>query len=73
MSRLITTPNLADADAVYQQLIALHEGRSEADSARVNARLILALVNHIGDAEAVGEAFALAGRPDPGAPWPVKD
>lgn len=58
--RLITTPNLPDADGIYERLIALHEGRDEADSRRINARLILTLINHIGDREAVLEAIALA-------------
>jgi len=59
--RLITKPNLPDADGVYERLIALHEGRDEADSRRVNARLILTLINHIGDRDVVLEAIALAG------------
>lgn len=58
--KLITTPNISDADGLYQKLIALHLGRSEADSMRVNARLILLLVNHIGDTEAVEDAMSIA-------------
>lgn len=60
---LITDPNIADADGIYQRLIALHQGRSEEDSMRVNCRLILLLLNHIGDEKIIAEAFALAGRP----------
>lgn len=60
---LIRTPNLARVDEVYAALIALHDGRDADDSARVDARLILTLVNHIGDADAVLDAIALAGRP----------
>lgn len=63
MGRLITTPNLSRVDEVYQGLIDMHQGRDAADSLRVNARLILALINHIGDEEAIAEAFALAGQP----------
>ncbi|HKX80003.1 MAG TPA: DUF2783 domain-containing protein [Novosphingobium sp.] len=59
---LITKPNLADPDAVYERLIALHDGRSDEDSARVNARLILLLANHIGDKETIFEAIELAGK-----------
>jgi hypothetical protein len=33
---------------------------SEAGSAELNARLVLILANHIGDAEVLGEALALA-------------
>jgi hypothetical protein len=57
---LITTSNMADMDGIYEQLIALHQGRSEEDSMRVNARLILLLINHIGDLEAVSEAITRA-------------
>lgn len=60
MAHLVTTPNLADVDALYQQLIDLHAGRSDAESLRLNARLILILMNHVGDGEALREAFALA-------------
>lgn len=60
--KLCTVPNIADADGIYEKLIALHEGRDENDSMRVNARLILLLINHIGDAQIVEEAIACAGR-----------
>ncbi|RXR30485.1 DUF2783 domain-containing protein [Sphingobium fluviale] len=59
--KLITSPNIADADGIYQRLIALHHGRSEEDSMRVNTRLILLLINHIGDEQAVNEAISHAG------------
>lgn len=58
--KLITAANLPDADGIYENLIALHHGRSEEDSMRINARLILLLINHIGDPEAVKEAIAHA-------------
>jgi Protein of unknown function (DUF2783) len=61
MSQLITHPNLSRADDIYQQLVDLHQGRDEADSQRVNARLILILINHIGDADIVAQALQLAG------------
>lgn len=61
--KLVTTPNLADADGIYEKLIALHHGRSEEGSMMVNARLILLLINHIGDAEAVTEAIGRAAGP----------
>lgn len=57
---LILTPNLADPDGIYETLIALHEGRDAADSQRINARLIMTLINHIGDREAILEAIAVA-------------
>lgn len=57
---LVTQPNIADADGIYQQLIDIHYGRSDEDSMRVNARLILLLINHVGDPEAIGEAIRRA-------------
>ncbi|HKR93170.1 DUF2783 domain-containing protein [Novosphingobium sp.] len=59
---LITKPNLVDPDAVYERIIALHEGRSDEDSERINARLILLLANHIGDQDTIFEAITLAGK-----------
>ncbi|MGS1016509.1 DUF2783 domain-containing protein [Allosphingosinicella humi] len=61
MAKLVTTPNIARADDLYQALIDLHQGRSDEDSERVNARLILLLANHIGDEEAIREAIEIAG------------
>lgn len=43
----------ADADAIYEQLIASHAGRSGAESLQLNARLILLLIDQVGDAEKV--------------------
>lgn len=57
---LNTTKNIADADALYADLIAAHKGLNEAESAALNGRLILILMNHIGDPEVLREALALA-------------
>lgn len=54
--------SIKDADSIYERLIGLHQGCSEAESLRLNARLILLLINHIGDAEIVLEAIARAGH-----------
>lgn len=59
---LITDPNLSDADGIYEKLIALHHGLDEDESMAANARLILLLVNHIGDPDVVNEAIRRAGR-----------
>lgn len=65
MTRLITDPNVERHDDIYARLIELHAGKSEQESALLNARLILLLINHLGDTEAVMEAIALAAqRPD---------
>ncbi len=58
--KLLTTPNITNPDAIYERLIALHAGRTEEESMAVNARLILLLINHIGDSEAISEAFDCA-------------
>ena len=57
MADLILTPNLPDPDAFYERLIKLHEGRSEDESHRLNAKLVLLLANHVGDPEALEQAF----------------
>ena len=36
-------------DELYAELLAAHEGLSEADSQRLNARLVLLLLNELGD------------------------
>ena len=57
---LVTTPNLPDPDALYAELAAAHRGLSPAESAALNSELVLILANHIGDAEVVRAALALA-------------
>lgn len=46
---LITTPNLPHPDDAYAALIAAHDGMTKPQSDALNARLILILMNHIGD------------------------
>jgi Protein of unknown function (DUF2783) len=50
----------AAGDAFYDALIAAHEGLTDAQSALLNARLVLLLANHVGDLGALREAIALA-------------
>ena len=57
---LMTTPNISDADGFYAALLAAHTGLSEAESHAMNARLVLVLANHIGDATVLQQALALA-------------
>jgi hypothetical protein len=47
-------------DDFYAALIAAHEGLSEADSHRLNARLVLLLANQIGDLEVLKAALTRA-------------
>ena len=44
---LIAVPNLETPDATYADLIAAHDGMTEAQSHAFNARLILILMNQI--------------------------
>ena len=60
MAMLNTAPNIARPDELYGQLIGLHEGLDDAASAVANAKLIMLLANHIGDAAVIGQAIALA-------------
>jgi len=60
---LIATPNLTRPDESYAQLIATHDGLSEAESHALNARLILILMNQIGDHAVLAEAMRLARDP----------
>lgn len=57
---LMTKPNIADADGFYARLLATHRGLTEAQSHALNARLVLILANHIGDAETLEAALTLA-------------
>lgn len=65
MSELELKPNLSAPDAFYEELIQTHDGLSDAESAALNARLILILCNHIGDADVLSDALRIA--KDPGA------
>ena len=60
MATLNTEPNLVAPDDFYDELIALHRGLSAEQSARVNAKLVLLLANHIGDAVVLAQAIDAA-------------
>lgn len=57
---LNTAPNLADPDEFYEALIEVHRGLSNEQSALLNAKLILLLSNHVGDAAVLRAAMAKA-------------
>ena len=59
---LIITPNLRNPDEAYARLIATHDGMTEAESHALNARLVLILMNHIGDDAVLTQALELARR-----------
>lgn len=54
------TINTRAPDEVYQSLIDMHSGLDEEESAKVNARMILLLANHIGDPAVIAEAAKIA-------------
>ena len=60
MPRLNTEANLPAPDDFYDELIALHRGLTDEQSALVNAKLILLLANHIGDMGVLRAAMAAA-------------
>ena len=53
-------PNLVAPDEFYAELVDAHRELDDAQSAMFNAKLILLLANHIGDARVLGEALAAA-------------
>jgi len=63
---LITEPNITAPDDFYAELLQMHRGLSDAQSAVVNAKLVLLLANHIGDPCVLREAMHCArqGVPD---------
>jgi hypothetical protein len=61
-ARLRPEPGFADMDAAYRAIALAHRGLSAADSAALNAALVLILANHIGDEAVLAEALTLARR-----------
>ncbi len=59
-SKLITDTNLPEPDLAYTSIIDVHRDLSDAQSAELNARLVLIFANHIGDPDILAEALALA-------------
>ena len=62
MTALSTASNFSDPDAAYRAIVEAHRGLSDEASAALDAALVLILANHVGDAEVLGEAIALAKR-----------
>jgi hypothetical protein len=60
MTALKTETSFANPDAAYETLVEAHRNLPEAESAALNARLVLILANHVGDLEVLKEAIALA-------------
>ncbi len=70
MTQLNTAPAIAHPDDLYEDLIAMHHGLDDRQSALANAKLIMLLANHIGDERVIREAIRLARGAAPMAPRP---
>jgi hypothetical protein len=59
---LSTGSNFARPDDAFRAIVEAHRGLTEAQSADLDAALVLVLANHIGDMDVLNEAIALAKR-----------
>jgi len=59
---LSTSSNFAKPDDAFRAIVEAHRGLSDAQSADLDAALVLVLANHIGDLGVLHEAIALARR-----------
>jgi Protein of unknown function (DUF2783) len=59
---LSTSSNFATPDDAFRAVVEAHRGLTDAQSADLDAALILILANHIGDLAVLREAIALARR-----------
>jgi hypothetical protein len=53
MTHHLNSVNLSAHDAVYDALVSAHDGKTEDESRLLNAKIILALANEVGDPERV--------------------
>jgi hypothetical protein len=64
---LSTRSNFSRPDDAFRAIVEAHRGLSDAESAELDAAMVLVLANHIGDLAVLREAIALARRTlDPG-------
>ena len=59
---LSTSSNFAKPDDAFRAVVEAHRGLSDAQSADLDAALVLILANHIGDIAVLREAITLAKR-----------
>ena len=59
---LSTNSNFAKPDDAFRAIVEAHRGLGDAQSADLDAALVLILANHIGDIDVLREAIALARR-----------
>ena len=60
MGTLNLEPNIACPDDFYEALIELHRDLTPEQSAKVNAKLVLLLANHVGDLDVLRQALDAA-------------
>jgi 3-(3-hydroxy-phenyl)propionate hydroxylase len=60
--RMKTEPNIADPDGFYEAWVAAHDGLSDAESADLDARLVLLLANQVGEMKVLLDCIAAAAR-----------
>lgn len=53
-------PNIQDPDGFYQELIGMQRDLDDDQAAQFQARLLLALANHVGDRAVLSEAMQVA-------------
>ncbi len=66
-------PRLSDPDALFAALVAAHEGLPPGASRRLDAKLVLLLANHIGDAGVVLDALRVAQATDEPTDEPAEE
>jgi hypothetical protein len=59
---LSTRSNFVKPDDAFRMIVETHRGLSDAQSADLDAALVLVLANHIGDLDVLREAIELAKR-----------
>jgi Protein of unknown function (DUF2783) len=59
---LSTSSNFTKPDDAFRAIVEAHRGLSDAQSADLDAALVLVLANHIGDLDVLREAIGLAKR-----------
>lgn len=60
MKHLKLNPNLERHDDLFEKLVSVHEGLDNAESRKIDAKIILLLANHIGDINVLSEAIDMA-------------
>jgi len=64
LKSLIRSPNIADPDGFYEELINAQRDLSDAQADLLLAKLVLILANQIGDRAVLSEALQLARAAD---------